>query len=144
MAKGQSFESYSLVPLCNGVAFSIFLINVVWNAYRLTQDRLSGDRLMLLLVSIALILLFFGIRIFALTLQDRVILQEMRTRLRAILPPHMAPRINDFSVEQLAALRFASDPELPELCRKVLNDNIQDKKKIKRMIQSGQADHQRV
>src|SRR5688572_32945796 len=106
MAKEQSFENHSrIIPLYHGVAFSILAANFLWNGYRLIRDGFSGDRLMLLLVSIALILLFFFARIFALTVQDRVIRNEMRVRLRDVLPPAMTPRINDLSVGQLVALR---------------------------------------
>lgn len=145
MAKAQSFENHSrIIPLYHGVTFTIFAANFLWNGYRLARDGFSGDRLMLLLVSIALILLFFFARIFALTVQDRVIRNEMRVRLREVLPPAMTPRINDLTVGQMVALRFASDAELPGLCTKVLDGNIQDKKTIKKMITAWQADHQRV
>lgn len=145
MAREQSADNHArIIPLYHGVTFGIFITNFVWNAYRMTRDGFSGDRLMLLLVSIALILLFFFARIFALTVQDRVIRNEMRARLREVLPPAMAPRIGDLTVGQLVSLRFASDAELPELCTKVLDGNIQDKKTIKRMIRSWQADHQRA
>ena len=39
---------------------------------------------------------------------------------------------------QLIALRFASDAELPDLCRKVLDEKIADQKVIKRMIRNWQ------
>jgi hypothetical protein len=47
-------------------------------------------------------------------------------------------------VNQLVALRFASDVELPGLAAKVLTENLQDRKTIKRMIQNWQADELRA
>jgi hypothetical protein len=53
-------------------------------------------------------------------------------------------RILEFSLNQLVALRFASDAELPDLAAKVLAENLQDRKTIKRMIQNWQADNLRA
>jgi hypothetical protein len=47
-------------------------------------------------------------------------------------------------VNQLVALRFASDAELPGLAGKVLVENLQDRKTIKRMIQNWQPDNLRA
>jgi len=41
-------------------------------------------------------------------------------------------------------VHFAGDEELPELARKVLADNIQDRKAIKKMIRNWQGDYVRV
>lgn len=68
-------------------------------------------------------------RIFALTVQDRVIRLEMRLRLRELLPAGLQPGIPEFSVSQLVALRFASDAQLPELCATVLERNIHDRQR---------------
>ena len=145
MSKPQSFENHTrIIPLYHGVAFSILLANFVWHAWRLFQDGFSGDRLMQLLVGVALVLLFFFARVFALTAQDRVIRNEMRQRLTSALPPELAARARSLTLDQLVALRFASDAELPSLCETVLRDNIRDRKTIKRMIKDWQADDVRV
>jgi hypothetical protein len=83
-------------------------------------------------------------RRFALTVQDRVIRLEMRLKLAALLPAEMRSRIPEFTVAQLASLRFASDAELPALARKVLDEKINDRKTIKKMIKNWQADELRV
>jgi len=64
----------------------------------------------------------------------------MRLRMQQLLPQELRPRIPDFTVDQLVALRFASDAELPGLCRKVLDGKIADRKAIKKMIQNWQPD----
>jgi hypothetical protein len=56
----------------------------------------------------------------------------------------LRPRIPEFTVNQLVALRFASDAELPGLAGKVLAENLQDRKTIKQMIQNWQADELRA
>jgi hypothetical protein len=42
------------------------------------------------------------------------------------------------------ALRFASDAELPGLVRQVLDENLTDRREIKRRIREWQADHLRA
>jgi hypothetical protein len=64
--------------------------------------------------------------------------------MRELLPADLHGRIGEFTVGQLVALRFASDAELPELAARVLRDNIQQRKAIKRMVKDWQADHQRA
>jgi len=96
------------------------------------------------LTAVALILLAWYARVFALTVQDRVIRLEMRQRLREALPPALHARISDFTRGQLVALRFTSDGELAELAQAVLRDNIQDKRAIKQMIKVWNPDHLRA
>jgi hypothetical protein len=64
--------------------------------------------------------------------------------MRSLLPADLQPRINDFTVQQLVALRFASDDELPGLARKVIDGKIEDQKAIKRMVTNWRADCQRA
>jgi hypothetical protein len=80
----------------------------------------------------------------ALTVQDRVIRLEMRLRLAELLPAEMQPRIPEFTVAQLVSLRFASDAELPALAKKVLDEKINDRKAIKKMIKNWQPDELRA
>ncbi|MBI4443802.1 MAG: hypothetical protein HY649_10555, partial [Acidobacteria bacterium] len=56
----------------------------------------------------------------------------------------LRPRIKEFTPAQLIALRFASDQELPELARRVLVENVTDRKTIKKMIQTWKPDYLRV
>jgi hypothetical protein len=95
-------------------------------------------------VAIALLLAALYGRMFALAVQDRLIRLEMHLRLQGLLPANLRPRIPEFTVNQLVALRFASDAELPGLAGKVLAENLQDRKTIKQMIQNWQADELRA
>jgi hypothetical protein len=95
-------------------------------------------------VAIALLALLWPVRNFALTVQDRLIRLEERLRLAELLPADLEPRIGELSVGQLAALRFASDQELPALVRQVLDEKLTDRKEIKRRVKSWRADHLRV
>ena len=97
-----------------------------------------------LLVSIALVLLALTARMFALAVQDRVIRLEMRLRLQQLLPQDLHARIPEFTVDQLVALRFAGDAELPVLARKVLEEKLADRKAIKKLIRDWQPDYLRA
>lgn len=139
----QSFENHTRRVPYYLAALSILTFNVFWAASRLAEN-VSGDRVMALLVAVALVGLGLGARAFALRVQDRVIRLEMRLRLATALPEAQRARIPDLTPGQLVALRFASDAELPDLVTRVLRDNIQSRKAIKLMITDWQADHLRA
>jgi len=87
--------------------------------------------------------LFVGMvmaRVMAMKVQDRVIRLEERLRFERLLPADLHARIGEFTIEQMVALRFASNAELPELARKVLQEKLNDRKAIKRMIKTWRPD----
>jgi hypothetical protein len=144
MPTTQNFENHAkFVPAYHIVAFGIFVINFIWCIYQVIHAP-SAQTVISLLLSIGFLLLFFFARIFALTVQDRVIRLEMRLRMQQLLPVDLRPRVADFSVAQLVALRFAGDEELPVLARKVLDEKIEDRKVIKKMVKNWQADFLRA
>ena len=140
----QSFENHTrIVPAYHMGAFGIFLINLLWSLYRLAKYP-SAETVVSLLLAVGFLLLFFYARIFALTVQDRVIRLEMQLRLRQMLPADLQARIAELTPKQLIAMRFASDDELPGLCRAVLNDKTMEQKAIKKMIKNWRPDHLRA
>lgn len=144
MPATQNFENHAkFVPAYHLGAFGIFVINFVWCLYQVIHAP-SAQTAISLLLSIGFLLLFFFARIFALTVQDRVIRLEMRLRMQQVLPVDLRPRIAEFSVGQLVALRFASDQELPELAKKVLDEKMEDRKAIKKLVKSWQPDFLRA
>ena len=144
MADVQRYENHArLVPGYHYVALPIFAINLVWSLIVAIRQPAAGT-IIAALVAVGLVLLALYARTFALTAQNRVIRLEMRLRLRERLPADLLPRLQDFTVDQLVALRFASDAELPDLARTVLRDRITDRKAIKKMIRDWQPDQLRV
>jgi hypothetical protein len=119
------------------------MINVYWATRAITQTP-NADTIIALGTAIALFLVAFYARAFAVRVQDRVIRLEMRLRLRELLPLALHPRIDEFTAGQMVALRFASDSELPALAETVLRDRITDKKAIKLMIKNWTPDNVRV
>lgn len=140
MEKVQNFENHArFVPAYHLFAFFVFLINFGWRLYEL-KNGIGFGSIMAALVAAALLVLWLYARMFALTVQDRVIRLEMRVRLERLLDSELRPRIGEFSLAQLISLRFASDVELPALARQVLEENLNDRKAIKRRIKNWQAD----
>jgi hypothetical protein len=140
----QNFENHAkFVPAFHIFILGIFAINLVWSIYRLIHV-FSAESAISLLLAIAFILLAFYSRIFALTVQDRVIRLEMRLRMQQLLPAELRPRVPEFGLSQLVALRFASDAELPALAKKVLDEKLNDRKVIKKMIREWQPDFLRA
>jgi hypothetical protein len=140
----QNFDNHTkLVAAWHFVAAPILLLNLGVSIYNVVKNQ-SFSNIVLLLLAIALLILWAFSRLFALTVQDRVIRLEMRLRLAKLLPAEMQPRIPEFTVAQLVSLRFASDAELPALAKKVLDEKINDRKAIKKMIKNWQPDELRA
>jgi hypothetical protein len=140
----QNFENHAkFVPAWHFVAAPILLLNFGVAVYNVVQYH-SASNAVSVLLSIALLILWAFSRSFALTVQDRVIRLEMRLRMASVLPAEMRSRIPEFTVAQLVSLRFASDEELPALARKVLDEKLNDRKAIKKLIKNWHADELRA
>ena len=121
----------------------VLLLNAI-NAIRhvwLNPTRSTGFAL---LVAVALLMLAPLARIMAVTVQDRVIRLEMRLRLRECLPVDLHTRINELTLKQLVALRFASDAEMADLVRDVLAGKLATQKAIKMRVKDWQGDFLRA
>lgn len=140
----QTYKNHTKTdPLFHYVVSPLLIMNVFWSAKMALRAPNTGT-IIAAATAVALIILAFCARAFALKVQDRVIRLEMRLRLRELLPAALHSRIAEFTVGQLVALRFASDAELPELAQTVLRDRITDKKAIKLMIKTWNPDHLRA
>ncbi|HVG06606.1 MAG TPA: DUF6526 family protein [Thermoanaerobaculia bacterium] len=145
----QSYANHSrLVPGFHFVTLGILAINLLWSLYRLFQPYEEGipvfDRVLAVLVAGALAGLAYYARMFPLAVQDRVIRNEMHARLEAVLPPDLRSRIGELRRGQIVALRFASDEELPELTRQILDGKLTKGDEIKRAVRNWRADHLRA
>ncbi len=138
-----------IVPAFHYFVGPVLMINVVTHCIALFKSFSAPPGFILLsflavLSSIAVLMLAFLARLFALGVQDRVIRLEERMRYERLLPEDLKPRIGEFTINQLVSLRFASDAELPTLARKVLDGKMIERKAIKQMVQNWRADYQRI
>ncbi len=131
------------VPLYHFVAGGLVLIFFLVSIWRLIKQPSIGQTINLGMAG-ALILVFFYARATAIAVQDRVIRVEEKLRLRDLAGSELDGRIDEFTTTQLISLRFASDAELPDLARKVLDEKITDRDAIKKMVQNWRPDHARA
>lgn len=144
MQETQNFQNYvRWYPFVHFFLVPIFLFNLIWQAARLYQEP-SWDRAEWVLFSFALLLSLPAARLQSLKAQDRIIRLEEKLRYKEILPADLAVRAANFKVGQILALRFASDEELPDLVRKVLNNELESPKEIKQSIKNWRGDYLRV
>ena len=80
---------------------------------------------------------------YALKIQDRMVRMEMRLRYFRLTGKALEAVESKLSFSQLAALRFASDEELPGLVEKVLTANL-SADEIKRTVKDWLPDTMRV
>ena len=141
----QNFANHvKFVPSYHFFALPVFGINFVWSLFRLWKLGISFEGIFGVIFAAALIVLVLRARLFALAVQDRVIRLEERLRCERLLPADLQARINDFTVDQFVALRFASDAELPALARKVLDEKMNERKAIKQQIKNWKPDYLRA
>ena len=128
---------FTIVPLLLlNLIVSIYITVHRWPAYEHTH-------LWWIVMAIVFFLMAGSARGSALKVQDRLIRLEERLRLAALLPPAERVHIDELTVKQLIALRFASDAELPALVHKTLTQNLEPKA-IKQSIVTWRPDHHRV
>ena len=141
----QNFTNHvRFVPLYHFFALPMLVVNFGWSIYRWIAAGFSIGGLEWVLTSAAL---FFGVvypRLFALSVQDRVIRLEERLRYERVLPEELRWRADELTVDQFVSLRFASDEELEKLMQKVLDGKLTKRKAIKQLIKNWRPDSLRA
>jgi hypothetical protein len=143
-AEPQSLANHKrIVPGFHQLGFGLvlgYLVVAILQIVRAPSLATFGG----LLIALIFIVLVWYVRIFPLKVQDRVIRLEERLRLAKLLPTDLQPHIDSLSVGQLAALRFASDAEVPALVRKVIAEQLTARQAIKELIREWRPDTLRV
>src|SRR3984893_9897796 len=138
----QRFANHTKVfPPFHFFVLPVLLGNLGVQIYRLKVFGITFSGVFGVLLALALLVGFLSARMFALSVQDRVIRLEERLRYQRLLPTDLQPRIDEFTVAQLVSLRFAGDAELPALARKVLDDKMQGRKAIKQLVKNWKPDY---
>ena len=132
------------VPAFHFFAVPVFIVNFVWSLFRLRTLGFSFAGVFGVLFAAALVVLVFLARLFALAVQDRVIRLEEQLRYERMLPAELQARAGELTMEQIIALRFASDAELTALTRKVLEEKLTERKAIKQLVKNWKPDYLRA
>jgi len=141
--KKQNFSNHArFVPLYHFVA-SLLLIAILVGSFinivHSSKENLYSASLICALTFV-LAIVWFYMRVFALKAQDRAIRAEENFRYFILTGK---PLDNRLRMEQIIALRFASDEEFPSLAEKAIADNFSNKE-IKMAVKNWKADHYRA
>lgn len=144
MPAEQTYATHRrLVAGYHGVAFACVVVYLGWTVWQAVRAP-GQSTVMAVVPAVGVALIFWYARAFVLTVQDRLIRLEERLRMERLLPDDLRARIPEFTRDQLVALRFASDGELPALARRVLDEGIRDREAIKRRITQWRPDRLRA
>jgi hypothetical protein len=146
----QTFSSHRRVdPLFHFFLVPVFAVGLLLSLihffyhFRDSDSRDNIHSFLLIVLSVALLILVFRTRIYALKVQDRVIRLEERLRLTQLLGEPLRSRIPELTEDQLVGLRFASDAEVPQLVERTLSEKLK-RGDIKKAIQNWRPDNWRV
>lgn len=121
----------------------VMLINVIWLVVQFVKAP-GPNSGWWIVVSLALLMLTFLVRLNPLKVQDRIIRLEERLRYQQVLSPALLPQTSALRTGQIIALRFAGDDELEELVGAVLAGKLTKSIEIKRAIKNWRGDTFRV
>ena len=146
MSAAQNYKNHTRWdPIYHFFVLPVLLLNIVatgvWYGHHYYQHVHSG--MWLILISIVLFIAALKIRSYVVKLQDRVIRLEERVRLAALVTPSELIELESLTTDQLVGLRFASNPELPDLARRAIREKL-TRSQIKESIVSWRADNERV
>ena len=132
------------VPMYHVVAFGLIVLSLIGSVINLIKSLGQHAGLysasLLVVVFIVLLLLFFFARSFALKAQDRAIRAEENLRHFVMTGKLLDSRL---TIRQIIGLRFASDAEFLELCKRATAENLSEDA-IKKAVKNWRADHHRV
>ena len=146
MAVPQTFQNHTRFdPKYHFSLAPLLVLNVIASIVWTVRHYAQHTHLAFWVVGMSLVLLWMGtlIRVYALQNQDRLIRLEERLRLAALLPDGETALLQQLTMRQLVALRFAADTELPGLARRAVAEKL-DPKQIKESIQSWRPDYYRI
>jgi hypothetical protein len=139
----QNYATHRHTPTLTIVGFVLALLAVIFLIGTWFRPASSALVLGVLCLTAAVFVLLSISRTYTTALQDRIILLEMRLRFREVLPPVHIPATERLSKQQIIALRFASDEELPGLVEQAVAQGL-SADAIKRSIKVWRPDLNRT
>ena len=144
--KQQNYQNHTrYYPFHHFIITPLTLVILGWTIVRSDFSSLesTSESVYQLLISFVLVLFPMLARLYALKLQNRIILNEMRNRYFHLTGLPFTEKENLLKLGQIIALRFASDGELLELMEKSIEKGLSPKE-IKLQIKNWKGDYRRV
>ena len=140
----QTFETHVHRPVATGVGYLFVLCSLIGFALRWfgIGGRLSMAGGMVGILGALIVLLAIS-RTYITRLQDRIIKLEMRVRAASLLDVDQQRLLFGLDNKRIAALRFASDAELPALLERTVKEQLKPSD-IKRAVKSWVPDYDRT
>jgi len=146
MATTQSFKSHTRWdPAFHFFIVPLLLANIIYSGIFFSHHRafFGYAGIWFVLIAIVLLLLALKARMYALGVQDRVIRVEERLRIASLVSASELIELESLAMRQYIGLRFASNPELPDLARRAIREKLTEKQ-IKAAIASWRPDNDRI
>lgn len=140
MAEQNLKNHVRFVPLYHFFTLPVLIGNFGARVYFWVKAGFAVSHFFPILLAAALFLGILYARLFALSVQDRLIRLEERLRYEKVLPEELRWRADELTTNQFVSLRFASDDELPALMKKVLDEKMTSRKAIKQLIKNWRPD----
>jgi hypothetical protein len=141
----QSFKNHTrFVPAFHFFVLPVLVINLGTQLYWWIKLGFIPLHFFTVLLALALLLGILYGRLFALSVQDRLIRLEEQIRYERVLPEELRWRADELTVNQFVSLRFASDDELSLLVQKVLDERLTVRKTIKQLVRNWKPDNFRA
>ncbi len=141
MPETQSYEHHTYHPKLTYVA-NVFMFATLVCIVAGWMGRDTTHWVLFFLLLAVFMTVLTG-RLYTTALQDRIIRLEMRVRSEKLLSPEQCATFDRLRMGQIAALRFASDEELPELMRRAVEESL-GRKDIKKAVKNWVSDHYRT
>jgi len=143
--EAQNYANHrQMVPMFHYVLFGIVVATLIGSCVNLYQSIGDHQRLysaaLIVAIMIAMVLVMFFARLFALKAQDRAIRAEENLRCFALTGKLLDARL---TIRQVVGLRFASDEEFVALAERAADENLSEDD-IKKAIKNWRADNYRV
>jgi hypothetical protein len=141
----QSYAKHAkIVPLFHGVLFLLLVLTFLGSLVNLYHSLGDHSRLysasLITVLTLAVLMLFFFCRVFALKAQDRAIRAEENLRHFVLAGKLLDARL---TLRQIIGLRFAADAEFVELARRAAEEGLSEDA-VKRAVKNWRADHDRL
>jgi hypothetical protein len=143
--EAQNYSNHKqYVFMFHVVLFFLLVVTVIGSFVNLFESIGDHSRIysasLITTLSIGAVMLFFFLRSFSTSVQDRAIRAEESLRHFALTGKLLDPNL---TIKQIVALRFASDAEFVALAKKAVDENLSNDD-IKKAVKNWRADYHRV